>query len=259
MLHQGKWWAKQIDGALKQSSLTHVTQKAILQSCRGMGFWLVSLQHPGKVCNAHTIKKPMQNLFERIAEMFQWIAWINLSNWLKLTWVHTFCAQITAAMISAICLNQFKQFADVDSSKSLKTSASNEARTLHIFIECVQMFRGWCWESSPTIRCNDIFKSLHSSFAFRFWTVVRVGRASVSLMQGPTLKFRVVRCRLSNRRQCNTGAPNKSSRFENFRQKLLSLSIWRWNIWEFNKKSQMRIFIGDSDTSGQKSHFGETP
>ena len=115
------------------------------------------------------------------------------------------------------------------------------------------------WESSPTIRCNNIFKSWHSSFAFRFWIVVRVGRASVSLMQGPTLKFRVVRCRLSDRRQCNTGAPNKSSRFENFRQKLLSLSIWRWNIWEFNKKSQMRIFIGDSDTSGQKSHFGETP
>ena len=47
-------------------------------------------------------------------------------------------------MISAICLNQFKQVADVNLSKSLKTSASNEARALHIFVEHMQMFRGCC-------------------------------------------------------------------------------------------------------------------
>ena len=32
------------------------------------------LQHPGKVCNACIIKKQMQNLFKRIAEMFKRIA-----------------------------------------------------------------------------------------------------------------------------------------------------------------------------------------
>ena len=61
-------------------------------------------------------------------------------------WVHTFCAQITAATISAIRLNWFKQFADINLSKSLKISASNKARIFCIFIEYVQIFRGCCFE-----------------------------------------------------------------------------------------------------------------